>query len=191
MDFFNFIKWKPWNASTRNIDKSQQRENIPPATLELEALKRTKERYKCVSRVLEQHDRPCIYEFHTTTRGVPVFLCMDGDGSAIEVYNLNNNPDAVCRLKLNAEYRDGTAIIKLITGGMRMGHGRLAVSRLVRHCAQSGIPNVQCTFIAPSREMAETFAYFFAKLGFNVSNTERNIWDAHLRVEQGNIVPKQ
>jgi hypothetical protein len=115
---------------------------------------------------------------------------MDGNGSVIEIYNLNNNQDAVCRLRLMAEYERGIVRIVLITGGMRMGHGRLAISRLVQHCAQFGIPNIQCSFVAPSRETAETFACFFSKLGFNVSNSERNIWEAHLRVEPSENVPK-
>lgn len=158
--------------------------------IELEqSLKLTKERYKCVSTVMEQHDKPCIYEFHTTSKGVPVLICIGGDGSLIEVYNLNNNQEAICRLRLMAEYGDRTAKIVLITGGMRMGHGRLAVSRLVQYCAQSGIPNVLCSFIAPSKETAETFAYFFTKLGFNVSNCERNIWEAHLMVKPSENVP--
>lgn len=183
MDFLNFLKLKPWKA-TKHISGGIQNENASIPNLELEqSMKRTMERYKCVSTVLEQHGKPCIYEFHTTSKGVPVFICMGDNCSVIEIYNLNNNQDAICRLKLMAEYGDGTAKIVQITGGMRMGHGRLAVSRLVKYCAQSGIPSVLCTFIAPSKETAETFSYFFTKLGFNVSNPVRNIWEAHLRVE--------
>lgn len=192
MDFFNFLKWKPRKASKRSSGEILSKETASIANLELEqSLKLTKERYKCVSTVLEQHDKPCIYEFHTTAKGVPVFLCMDGNGSMIEIYNLNNNQDAVCRLRVMAEYESGIARIVLITGGMRMGHGRLAISRLVQYCAQSGIPSVLCSFIAPSKETAETFTYFFSKLGFNVSNSERNIWEAYLRVEPSENVPKQ
>lgn len=124
-------------------------------------------------------------------KGVPVFLCLVGDGSLIEVYNLNNNEEAICRLKLTTEFEGDTARIVQIVGGMRMGHGRLAISRLVQHCIQSGISNVHCTFIAPTIETAETFSYFFTKLGFHVTNTERNIWEAHLRVEQSKNVLKQ
>lgn len=77
-----------------------------------------------------------------------------------------------------------------IIGGMRMGHGRLAVSRLAELCSQSGISSVVCSFTAPTTETAETFSYFFTKLGFHVSNIDRNIWEASLRVEQSENVPK-
>ncbi len=184
MKLFDFLK--------RNPEKTPDKATPIVEYLDMEqTLKRTKERFKCVTAVLERQNKPCIYEFHTTSKGVPVLLCIDAFATEIEIYNLNTNPDAECRLKVKAETTGEVIRIVQITGGMRMGHGRLAVSRLVQHCTNTGVKRLECTFMATSDETAEIFSYFFTKIGFHVFNAERNVWVAHYHVEPSKNVSKQ
>lgn len=83
MDLLNFFKIR---GSVIKDSKAPTNNNNVGSNIELEqSLKRTMERYRCVSAVLEQHSNPCIYEFLTTSKGVPAFLCMDRNGSSIEI----------------------------------------------------------------------------------------------------------
>lgn len=184
MKLFDFLK--------RNPKKTEENPMSIIAYHDMEqALKRTSERFKCLMTVLERQGKPRIYEFHTTSKGVPVLLCIDAMGTEIELYNLNTNPNAECRLKLKAETIEDVVRIVQITGGMRMGHGRLAVSRLIQQCIQIEVKRLECTFMATSKERAEIFSYFFTKIGFHVFNSERNVWVAHLQVEPSKNYPNQ
>lgn len=100
MDLLDFFKIR---GSVRNDNKIPTNNSNIGSNIELEqSLKRTMERYRCVSAVLEQHGKPCTYEFHTTSKGVPVIMCLNESNTEIKIYNLNNNEDAVYRLKLVA-----------------------------------------------------------------------------------------
>ena len=167
----NFTLW--WRRRKfENIDHGQEAETklrAKCAALE-QSLKISEARLSCITKVLGKQVSPAIYEIHTTDKGIPVVVCIANNGTEIYVYNLNNNPEGHSMLSLKATYHGNTCKILNLNGGIRLGHGTLAVERLKHHCKARGYAEVRVQFLAKEKEIALKLKSFFFKCGFETHN---------------------
>lgn len=180
----NFTMW--WRRGKNLLEKEDQdliNKAWQQKCAELEhTLKRSQERYLCLHNVMERHKRPMVYEFKITSKGIPVVLCMDMESCTIELYNLNNNPDAQLMLKLSALQIGREASIVHVAGGVRLGHGQLAVEYFLEYCKLYHIKRVTTKFTAKDRETEKELVGFFSKCGFTVLNQVGVVWEMAYRV---------
>lgn len=182
IQMMNFTMW--WRkgkvlAEQKTIEKVDKAWQQKYAELE-HSSKRSQERYQCLVNAMVQHSRPAMYTFKTTSKGIPVLLCVDMDGCHIELYNLNNNPEAQLMLKLSALRLGREASIVHIGGGVRLGHGQLAVAHFLEYCKLHHISRVTTRFTANDKETERELVGFFTKCGFSVVAQVGAVWELEL-----------
>lgn len=185
IQMMNFTMW--WRngkvrAGKEPADISDRSWQHKCAELE-HALKRSQERYLCLANAIALHNRPIWYELKSTSKDIPVLLCTDAEGWTIELYNLNNNPDAKLILKLTGLCVGREASIVHIGGGVRLGHGQLAVEHFVKLCREKSISKINTRFVAKDKETEKELLGFFSKCGFSVVAQVGMIWDMAYSVE--------
>lgn len=166
----NIKRW--WRSSpTFTKDEKMPLNALNAQCAELEhTLKFTQDRFHCLMNIMASHQTPAQYEFHTTTKGIPVLLCIVNEGRELELYNLNNNREANCMLRLSGVYFGTEAKVVNISGGIRLGHGSLAVERFLKLCKDKGVEKVRTEFMVMEKDLEEKLTRFFAKCGFEVSS---------------------
>lgn len=128
------------------------------------------QRYLCLKNVMEQYPSPVQFQFHNTRKGIPVVVCIGGEGLDVRVYNLNANPEALCLLRIRAVFEENQARIIRISGGARLGHGQLAMECWLSLCQQRNIQKATVQFVPLDQEEQRKLTNFFSRCGFVLSN---------------------
>lgn len=180
----NLKRW--WcDSSTLMGTKETPLKALMAECVQLEqSLKFTKDRFFCLMNVMKSHPTPTQYEFHTTTKGIPVVLCIADEGRELKLYNLNNNHEANCMLRLSATYFGKEANITNIVGGVRLGHGRLAIERFLELCKNKEIEKASTQFLVIEKDTEKALTGFFAKFGFEVYDQVGYLWTLRINLHE-------
>ncbi len=154
-----------------------------------QSLKFTQDRFLCLMGVTASHKTPVLYEFHTTAKGIPVLLCIADEGRELKVYNINNNAEANCMLRLSATYFGKEASITNIVGGVRLGHGCLAVARFLELCQDKGVGKASVQFLVMDKDTQVELTHFFKKCGFKVASHIGCNWEMSANTNKSTILP--
>lgn len=179
------MNFKLWWRNKATKEQKNREAMLAEKCADLEhSLKRSQERFRCLVSILKSLDKPMSHEFHTTSKGIPVLLCMDAEGREISVYNLNSNPEANCMLRLKAVYMGNEAVLMQIAGGVRLGHGSLAVNSFLNHCRTKGIEKVSTQFMAIEDKVQKDLLGFFSSCGFSVTMQVGTLWDMEILLKE-------
>ncbi len=173
--FYNWTNSIKRALVARELEEHNRNLNTKCRDLEFHN-KRYLQRYLCLKNVMEQCPSPVQFQFHNTRKGIPVVVCIGGEGLDVRVYNINANPEALCLLRLIAVFEENQARIIRISGGARLGHGQLAIECWLNLCKQRNIQKATVQFVPLDQEEQRKLTSFFLRCGFVLSKHTGNTY---------------